>query len=272
MTTNQAQSNDEQRKKTNQIFNIAERPVMDFITKFLEDTSNVIFKDEIPTYTEPLILLPINEYKAGVCIKFTIKPINLSDEQPEQSLTIDSVINHAKVKEGIGFLWYCIKEVYTAVVATAMINNKPLTNTTMNLNEDNWTFYPKYVSEITSKKNFLESTLGKLMYIKQNIAKFPPEMVDEIINEFPKVTDQLKIVNAQITPEIIDIEKKINESYTKKPVLGIFIEEIFEKDLPKPILSKDDEISTKKNTILESNNDVETYDINQKLNNLFISE
>lgn len=268
MTTETAKNKSDQQRKTNQIFNIAERPVMDFISAFLEEPNNVIFKDDSPTYIEPLILLPMHDYKEGVCIKFTIKPINLSEERTEQPLSINSVIEHPKVKEGIGFLWYCVKEAYTAIVATAMFNNKPLSCTSMDLNETDWVFYPKYASELTHKKNFLENALGKLMYIKKNISDFPPEMSDEIIKEFPRIEDQLKDVNSKLTPEIIMSEKTINDTYTNKAVLGIFIEEILESDLPKPILSESDE----KNNTIVSKADLDTYDIEQNVTDLFISE
>ena len=276
MTTEQTtktpqQIREERKLKTNQIFNIAERPVMEFIARFLDETSNVLFSDDIPTYVEPLILLPFDGYKDGICIKFTIKPVILTDDQPTPALTIDSIIEHKKVKEGIGFLWYCIKEAYSAIVSSAMINNKPMDNITMNLNETNWTFYPKYSHDLTTKKSFLEDALGKLMYINQNLGKFPPSMAAEITQEFPKVTDQLKTVNAQLTPELIATEQKINDSYVGRAVLGIFVEEIPKSDLPKPILSQADEKNNTLTDVPEETID-ETYDIENNVEDLFISE
>ena len=37
-----------------------------------------------------------------------------------------------------------------------------------------------------------------------------------------------------ITPEILENEKKINMSYVNKPVLGIYVTEISKDQLPKP--------------------------------------
>jgi hypothetical protein len=272
MSDDQKLSKEDQQRKTNQIFNIAERPVMDFISSFMEAPVVDIFKDEIPTYTEPLILLPISDYKDGVCIKFTIRPINLSDEHPENLLQISSIIHHTKVKEGVGFLWYCIKEAYTAIVATAMHDNKPLVRTTMDLNESDWVFYPRYANELTHKKNFLENALGKLMYIKQNTDKFPPDVVEKINIDFPRITEQLTAVNRQITPEIVAEEKKMNALYSNKPVLGIFVEEMLESDLPEPILSKDDELKKKNITNITDTNTDDTNDVEQSVANLFISD
>jgi hypothetical protein len=276
MDNKSSQITDEQQIKTNKIFNIAEKPVSDFIALFLDESANVVFKDDIPTYTEPLILLPIAGYKDGVCIKFTIKPIKSLKDLPDTSLTIDSVIKHDKVKEGIGFLWYCIKEAYSAIHATAMINNKPLSDTYVSLNESDWVFRIKYASELTHKKNFLADTVNKLMYIKQNIDKFPPDMVEKINEELPKAVIQLNDVSKQLTPEIIAAEEKINESFVDKPVLGIFIEEILEKDLPKPILTKNDEMGFVKpdtDVVSVSGESIPyTKNIEQDLAELFIKE
>ena len=141
----------------------------------------------------------------------------------------------------------------------------------MNLNETNWTFYPKYSHDLTTKKSFLEDALGKLMYINQNLGKFPPSMVAEITQEFPKVTDQLKAVNAQLTPELIATEQKINDSYVARAVLGIFVEEIPKSDLPKQILSQADEKNNTITDVPEETTD-ETYDIENNVEDLFISE
>ena len=111
---------EERRIQTNRIFNIAEQHVMNFIAQFLDETPNAIFNDPLPTYVEPLILLPFDEYKKDTCIKFTIKPVNLSKETPVSTINIDNIIMHKKVKEGIGFLWYCIKEVFTSIVASSI--------------------------------------------------------------------------------------------------------------------------------------------------------
>lgn len=264
------QIKEERKIQANQIFNIAEQHVMNFIAQFLEETPNAIFKDPLPTYVEPLILLPFDEYKEDVCIKFTIKPIILNENDTPPALTIDSIIEHKKVKEGIGFLWHCIKEVFNAIISSSMINSKPMDNISMVLDEENWAFCPRYSHDLTIKKGFLEDALGKLMYIKKNIHKFPEEMANEITQEFPKVVNQLKDLNKQLTPEIREEEKRINDSYIGKTVLGIFVEEILKKDLPKPIISQADEQNEKNNEANTESNE-EPYDVEQNVNNLFIS-
>jgi hypothetical protein len=259
-------SNEENKLKTNRIFNIAEGPIMDFIAQFLEETPNVIFKCDTPEYVEPLILLPFDGYKSDTCIKFTIKPVNLSEYPLSSDLSIDSVIHHEKVKEGIGFLWYCIKEVYGAVVDSSMINKKPMENVSMMLNESNWMFYPNYSHELSVKKNFLDESHGKLMYINENLSKFPTTMANEITEAIVNVNSQLAEINSQITPEIIDAEKLINISYCDKVVLGIFIEEIHVSELPKPILSQEDD---QKNNKTISENTSESSDIGNNVESLF---
>jgi hypothetical protein len=232
---NTDEKTNKKKREADQLFNMAEKPVMEFISSFLEEPINILFKDDLPEYVEPLILLPLAEYKKNICLKFTLQSIPRGESRQSQKTFIDSIIHHPKVKEGVGFLLYGVKEVYRTLTTT-MINNKLLVNTEMDLDENNWVLYSKYADPLTVKKVFLEETLSRLMYIKQNIDKFPPEMVEQINMEFPRVIEQLKIVNTALTPEIISAEKAINDTYADKPVIGIFIEEMNESDLPKPKL------------------------------------
>ena len=103
------------KKQTNQVFNMVENPVMEYISKFMEETPNIIFKQDIPSFIEPFILLPWGDYKKDICIKFTLVPINSTDLTCKEK--IDSLIKHENIKEAIGFLFYCVKIVYTSVVA-----------------------------------------------------------------------------------------------------------------------------------------------------------
>ena len=232
------QKKKEDGSKTNQMFNIAERPVMEFISKFLDEPINVIFNDELPTYVQQLTLIPIKEYKEGICLKFTIKPIvnNLSDNEKKVSNDIiDKIIKNGKVKEGIGFIWYCIKEVFKSLVLSSMINKAPMENITIELNENNWEFYPKYSYEITQRKDYYENILSELIYYKKNIDKFPETLITDINDEYIKTVNELILISKELEsmPTLLDDEEKINESYRKNVVLGIFVEECLEKDLPK---------------------------------------
>ena len=50
--------------QTNQIFNIAEVPLMIYISEFLDEPPEIIFTEyNTNQYTEPLILLPLDDYK-----------------------------------------------------------------------------------------------------------------------------------------------------------------------------------------------------------------
>lgn len=238
MSNNQIQKNEEDIAKTDQIFNIAERPVMEFISKFLDEPINVIFNDRLPTFTENLTLLPIKEYKEEVYLKFIIKPIisGLSNDDKKLSNNIiNDIIKLKQVKEGIGYLWYCIKEVFKSIVLSSMINKAPMENITIELNENTWEFYPKYSHDITQKKNYYENILSELVYYRKNIDKFPEMLSVDVNEEYIKTVNELSIINQDIEniPNLIESEEKINESYTKNFVMGIFVEECLESDLPK---------------------------------------
>lgn len=220
--------------QTHQMFNIAEKPVLEFISAFLEEEPSVLFNEEITDECDPLILLPLEDYKKNIYLKFTLKHIHMADDDDKRKESIDKLIMHEQVKEGIGFLLYCVKNVYSSILASNLINNKPLVNITLDLDENNWVIYPKFLHEFTHKKDFFEMSLGKVMTMQKNINDFPKEMVPEINKEFHTLIKSLTDVNNQITPEIKELENKINASYEDKVKLGIFVEEITKRDLPKP--------------------------------------
>lgn len=218
--------------QTNQIFNIAECVVMEFISHFLEEDPSVVFKDKIPQYVEPLILLPLEDYKKNICLKFTMRIIGPDEDMDDRIRFINTLIKHEKVREGLGFLFYCVKNVYSAVVETAVINKKPLINTKFGLDEQNHLFYPRFHHELNHKKEFFETALGNIMGMQSRKDEFSKEMLDDANKEFHNLVKLVSEVNAQITPEITKLEKEINESYSNKPRIGIFIEELHKNDLP----------------------------------------
>jgi hypothetical protein len=225
------------KQQTRQIFNISEKPILEYITDFLEEPASVIFKEDMPKESDPLILLPIPEYKEGVYLKFTLKTIDATDADNIDShriTSINDIIHYKHVKESIGFLVYCIKSAYPSIIASSMINNKPMVHIDLELNESNWTFCPKFRHELTIKKKFLEDALSKIIYMKQQTDEpIPNEMAAEINKEYNNIIPALTQVNTDITPEILESEKKINISYRIKPVIGIFVTEINESQLPK---------------------------------------
>jgi hypothetical protein len=156
----------EQRNQYNQIFNIGEQPIMQMIAKFLGKSYRNLFHDKLPSFVQPLILMPFDEYKKDKCIKFTLIPTLLTDK-PVSPLLIDSIIDKTRISESIGFLWYCLKEVFISVVNKGMLDNKAMHNITLELDESNWVFYFKYTNILVQKKNVLEQQMGKIIYIKQ---------------------------------------------------------------------------------------------------------
>jgi hypothetical protein len=236
MATAPKQQDDKVRQQTMQIFNIAEKPIMEYISSFLEETPNTVFNSDIPTESDPLILLPIDDYKKDVYLKFTLKTIYPQQvkQTKQRAKFIEDVIEYKNVKEAIGFLVFCVKSVLPSIIASSMINNKPIINTDLVLNESNWSFDPVFKHELSIKKSFLEDSLSKITYMKQQKnGELPPEMVPELEKEFRNVVNSLQTITKQITDEIINTEKKINTSYINKPVLGICLKEITKSQLPK---------------------------------------
>lgn len=224
-------------RQTQQIFNIAERPIMEYIAAFLEELPAVIFHDNIPEESDPLILLPMEEYNKEIYIKFTLKVVDSENKENEENRisNINDIIQYNNIKESIGFLVYCVKSVLPSIVASNMINNNPMLHIDLNLNEGNWSFYPVFKHDLTIKKNFCEDSISKIMYMKQQKDEpLPDEIVADLNKELNTLIQTISKINLAITPEILEEEKKINMSYADKPILGIYITEISKDQLPKP--------------------------------------
>jgi hypothetical protein len=231
------QKKEKLQKQTDQIFNITEKPIMEYIAAFLEESPYVIFNDDIPIESDPLILLPLEDYKKNIYLKFTLKVMNQPldvNENAKRISPVNTLIRHDDVKEAIGFLLYAIKTAYGSIIASSMVNNKPMVNIQLELNENNWTVYPKYRHDTTIKKNFLEDSLSKLFHMKsQQEDPLPKEMIPEINQQIKNIVEHLNTVKKEISPESERVEEKINNEFINRPVLCIVLEEINKSQLPK---------------------------------------
>jgi hypothetical protein len=182
--------------------------------------------------------MPLEDYKEDVYIKFSMIPITAENFGSEDNIqrvnNIKSMIKHERVKEGIGFLYYCVKHVYASLMSVAMINNNQLVNLKVQLDEENWVFYLQFYHEITHKKEFYENVLQTTLQARKQYNTLDEEQKQLLNEEFTKSVFQLKEIKTKITPEIKQEEIDTNELYKTRVKLGIFIEDLDKKDLPKP--------------------------------------
>jgi hypothetical protein len=210
-----------------QMFGMAEKPIMRYIASFLDETHDAIFLENLPDVEDPLILLPMDDYKKNIYIKFTLATVG-----PEYKLDLKNLIDHDLIKEAIGFLYYCVRTVYGSIVSSSLINNKPMITTVLELDEKNWVFTPKFMHEETKKRVFLQEALGKLMYMMKD-PEIDKSMLPKINEEYKKVLVALAELG-EPSDAIKSLEEQINNTYDSKPRLGIFVEEIHKNKLPKP--------------------------------------
>lgn len=224
---------DKLKQQTEQIFNIAERPIMEYVCNFLDEPCSVIFKDEMPVISDPLILLPIDEYKKEIYLKFTLKTVSKEHESNNKRIAdINDIIHYQRVKESIGFLVYCIKTCYPSIIVSGMINYKTMSNIILELNETDWSFTPIYSHDLSIKKKVLEETLNKIMYMRQN-KDINSNDLPELNKQYTDIIGEISKVHEQLTPDILELENQINNSMLSKPIIGIFVEEITKNQLPK---------------------------------------
>lgn len=223
------------KSQTDHIFNMCEKPVMNFICKFLDETPNILFKDKIPTFSEPLIIKPISNFDKDKVIIFQVKTFkNVDEYNNNKKDDINNIIQYNEIKEAIGFLFYSIKNVYGPIVSETLINNKPMLNNILELNYENWTFYPKYVNNTLLKINFLKQTLDNICELKKNNQNDNLKLI-ELNKEYDNINSIL--YNIEEDKDLLENDIKndniINKNYYNKPVIGIILNLVDSKNLNK---------------------------------------
>lgn len=230
---------DEKRKhEVNQMFNLVEAPLMEYISKFLDELPEIIFNSDPSFKVEPLILLPIPEYKKDIYLEFSLQTVNKNTFKSK----IPNLIKFQNVKDTIGFFVYCVNSVYPSIISSSMINKKTMTCVDLQLNTETWTFNPIYTHELNIRKKLLEDKLSLYIHMMKTCDK---DKINEVNVEYNKIIKEISSVNkeinklSKITSSVTEketipyIESKINKSYDKKPVLAIKVRELKKSQLPK---------------------------------------
>jgi hypothetical protein len=222
-----SQEQKQREEQSKQMFGMSEKPIMRYIAAFLDETPEAIFLDTMPDVEDPLILLPMDDYKKDICIKFTLANVG-----PDYKLDLKNLIKHDLIKEAIGFLYYCVRSVYGSIISSTLINKNAMSTTILSLDEENWVFTPQFMHEDTKKREFLQEALSKLMHMMKD-PEIDNSMLPKINEEYKKVLVTLAQLG-EPSDEIKSLEEQINKTYAIKPRLGIFVEEIHRDQLPKP--------------------------------------
>lgn len=244
---------DEEKKKfqAKKMFDIAEKPVMRYISSFLEEDPSVVFTEPLPEIEEPIISFPIKEYDEKKYIRFSLDVVK---PDYDFSKIIDTrLLNTEQIKKAIGFISYCVKSVYVSVIMSGMINKNSMVNVELTFDEETLTFRPVYSHELIVKRDILEKSLAQLVLVKgkflqarkeldsnvmelddyeKNKSVIEEKMV-EVNTELNKVTSTLNDIQKQIVDNnVINLVTEYNNKYKNKPCLGIIINEMLEHELP----------------------------------------
>ena len=205
-------------QQTEHIFNVCEKPIMQFISKLL-NTDN-IFTDKIPLFVEPLII-PIEEIDKVAIFTLKISDCEVDNKRID---SINDIIKYNDVRESIGFLYYAIKNVYAPIVSQSMTDNTKMINIRLFLDESKWIFTPRFLTELSLKISFLEQSLLNLDSIGNDENK---TLIDE---EKENVIKVLEIVKKEYEENELDIkEKENNKTNEYKDYISIVVE-LIEKE------------------------------------------
>ena len=216
-------------KKIHHMFNLVENPIMEFISKFLNEPPDVIFKEEMPTYVESLILLPIPEYKKHKYIRFKLTITKL-DNVLENKILLNNLIKYENIKHAIGLIENSIYTVLPSIKAASMINNKPILNINLELDVSKWVFKPVYRSDDFIKYYYYINRLKHINKMKEddNISISDRNELDIEHSNINHLLNDIVITN-----EIIENDKKINDLYLSNYCIDINVDELYENQLPK---------------------------------------
>jgi hypothetical protein len=221
------------KNQTNHIFNVSEKALMTFMSKFLDEPASVLFNDAVPQQSEPVILLPIPEYDKDIHFKFSLDVIeNKTYKSKKRIDDINKVIEHKLVRDTIGFLFYAVKNVFPSIIAT-MDNNKPLANIVMELDEINWVFYPVFKNDKLIKKSYYEDSLMKMEYYlstkKDDIDENELKSLNDQIENFTKLLNEIELTN-----DDMNLDFNMNKLYANKHTISINLNELSREELPRP--------------------------------------
>lgn len=205
------------------VFECAEQVVQNWIAHILDCDVDALF-DKPAIYTKRLYLAPgkKNHKKKGkkfIQLKLSIVP---NDYILDQKI----IMEHQGVKDTLGFLLYCVKTVYAAIVNAHAIDD--VKNIGIALDNNNITYYPTFMHIDLLKYDEINKCVSKLL--KQ---KSENKCDDDWDNNWNITMALLEDTTKKIeTNNIIEICKTANDSLRDKKKIGIKMKYISKKKLP----------------------------------------
>jgi len=192
------------------IFGIAEPVIQKLLGKILEKNPEEFFGKDF-CKEEPMILyVPSITYS-----KYSIQLINTGNTH---NIHIENYNSNEEMMKCIGYMFYCIKQVYVYIAKT--LDNSIINNTSLVLDENTDTYYIKYIHPLEVKKNEIENNISKLLCSK-------PLNMDKLWNvEWNDNQCLLKNVENDIKKlNVYDIQKKYNDVFIQHHI-GISINKL----------------------------------------------
>lgn len=229
---------EENADKVNKMFDMAEKPIMEYISNFLDIDPKDLFKDPIPEFYKSIVLHPIKEYNKDKYLQITLKVMPYDYDITK--VVSKDLLNQDIIKKSIGFLVYCINSVYVSVVMANMKDRNLIINTELKFDDKTLGFVPVYAHELTVKHSIAEKKMNELLIVKNNILT---ERSDNHSKKDDIIETKVKEINLElnnIMSNLISLNKQLNDTsisnlisdnidkYKTKPVIGIVITELNE--------------------------------------------
>lgn len=229
-----------QRIEMNRMFDLAEKPIMEYICMHLKMTPKVLFKtfEVMGSKSNPLIMNPIPEYNDKyLAFSLEIVPYDYKLIIPDALKEIES-INYT-----LGFIYHSVTTVYDSILNSNI--NDDVTELFINssfhleMDDDSISMFPVYIFParreflmLTQIKTEIEKLIDELP--KEGVVKLSPGLTLEIQKVHEKhniITTRLNAINYD-NDLAAKQEHDINESFKTNNRLGIVFNELSVDQLP----------------------------------------
>lgn len=191
----QEQKEQKIKEHAHRVFNILEKPMMEFIANYLEAPEEKVFVDKIPPISEPIILNPVDEKEEYLHLIWNC-------DSHDTTTNLKEYVHHSSVKQSIGFLLQSAEMVYGSLIARGLQDEyrKQLQNFVLSFDENTLSFKLMFQSEQERKIIILNKYASEL--VKKMQDRKYDEHKQDITTKIHQTSASLNKIKQELTDEI----------------------------------------------------------------------